>query len=612
MMHRGLHIGAAPQNLTTTAVHARTPGTSNASRRISRNCAPRLLATALAIVAGFLSLTACNRATSEYPLSTPQDEIVDKDLEGYWRSTEPGDPTLIESKYLREKKATATIRGWSFSDGTAQPVNQVYELTATQIADKHYLSASLVRPSQQDDFDLLRYRRDGNLLFVDDLRYKSAKAAVADGRARGTIDDHEVVLKVPTPKLRSLVEGGILAFERLWRLKKITKAEFEKSLERGRAQLETHSLLSVVSYPLLPAKHINTLHYKPARIVSHLKAMRDGLRERRYGDQSLESTRVRALQAVYRALDNISKIYDIDAIKPGNLDTITAGYSVVTDDDKDSTLSDLDDIGTLVLRGAAELAKLHHKDEFKKELAALRRLAVPLWKHASSLSGERELRPNSIELDLDEVWGSYSLWDSLALTNRSGRDLHGCTIYCELRGGTDETVSHIHHVSEWEADQTLHTRYFTNQEYMPSQTTKGTIKEIRLWVWSDGFTWKNVYAHRLEEKQADARRRLASPKFSIQYLPATTGFFGSPQGVKLAYDGAINRMPALQIHVTFSRGSQEQTLFWEYDRWSDGDELLSAKTMRSEKWTFRPARVKVRLYFEGLRFWHDAGSITVP
>ena len=183
-----------------------------------------------------------------------------------------------------------------------------------------------------------------------------------------------------------------------------------------------------------------------------------------------------------------------------------------------------------------------------------------------------------ILVDLDAAWGPFGPDDRLTLSNRTGIDLHNCTILVELRATGGDAVPNVFFMPNWPAGTPIHARCTKGTEVLGEMYGRRTVPRVESIVtslWSDELTRgpeTSIYAG--AERDADVGRYCGDMKVDASYQPFAKGiFWNTERGVIVRLRG-LKFAPNPRVTVFFTRGSSELSWYWDFDRWDEGQEKI--------------------------------------
>lgn len=234
--------------------------------------------------------------------------------------------------------------------------------------------------------------------------------------------------------------------------------------------------------------------------------------------------------------------------------------------------------GSLVVEGAKDLTAhaqtiALEKSSWLSAFERCRAAQLMLPTAAAECCFTQTSAPSLLSVDIDEAWAGSADYDSVCLTNDTGKTLHNCTVVVELRS-RDESRRNVHFVPEWNPSTARYARYGSGvqfgQDVIGRQTVVG-IDEARVSFWADEMHAENIvypYADRDEDRQ----KILDAMKVEWRYLPVT--FLGG-RSLDLTLDG-LSSLPAHRITLIYHRSgapASQQKLNWDLGGWKRGEQV---------------------------------------
>jgi hypothetical protein len=219
--------------------------------------------------------------------------------------------------------------------------------------------------------------------------------------------------------------------------------------------------------------------------------------------------------------------------------------------------------------------------EVRSLVATSRRLEVAkllLPRIAARYAGPPASGNRTIAIDLDAAWGPIGPDDRLMLTNRTGTELHNGTILVELRGKGGDIARNVFFAARWPSGNSLYARCPTGTELFGETVGRRSVPRVEsivASVWSDELKCESItYAYAGPERDADVGRYCRSMAIEAAYRPFERGLLWNTERGLLVRLGGIDRVPNPRVTVSFRRGADELSWFWDFDRWDEGEEKV--------------------------------------
>jgi hypothetical protein len=181
-----------------------------------------------------------------------------------------------------------------------------------------------------------------------------------------------------------------------------------------------------------------------------------------------------------------------------------------------------------------------------------------------------------LAIDLDAAWGPCGTDDRIALTNRSGLDLHNVTVEVELRDRGGRSERNVHFVARWPAGGRVYARYSQGRELLGEVVGRETVpavESVGVSVWSDELSREGMaYAYAGPERDADVARCCAGMRVISEYRPRSSGLLWTAERRVVVRLAGVRHLESPRVAVTFRRGGLESTLSWDFPRWVEGEE----------------------------------------
>jgi hypothetical protein len=138
------------------------------------------------------------------------------------------------------------------------------------------------------------------------------------------------------------------------------------------------------------------------------------------------------------------------------------------------------------------------KAEFRSIVAVCRGSEVAkllLPRIAARYAGPHVGGKRTIAIDLDAAWGPVGPDDQLILTNRTGTDLHNCTVLVELHGQDGDVARNVYFVPRWQVGTPIYARCNPGTEILGETIGRRTVplvESIVTSVWSDELTRESI------------------------------------------------------------------------------------------------------------------------
>ena len=195
---------------------------------------------------------------------------------------------------------------------------------------------------------------------------------------------------------------------------------------------------------------------------------------------------------------------------------------------------------------------------------------------AARYAGPPAPKGRAISIDLDAAWGAFGPGDRLTLTNFAVTVIHNCTILVELHGEGGDIARNVYFVPLWGAGAAIYARCPAGVEILGETVGRGTVprvESITLSAWSDELTFEAVtYDYAGAERDFDVERYCQDMKVEASYRPFAKGlFWDTERGVVVRLKG-LKFAPKPRITVSFHRRGSDLPVYWDFDRWDEGEE----------------------------------------
>jgi hypothetical protein len=258
------------------------------------------------------------------------------------------------------------------------------------------------------------------------------------------------------------------------------------------------------------------------------------------------------------------------------------------------------DVGGIFGRiGEVEGNRQAAETELRFLIATYKRLEVArlgLPGLAARYAGPRATGARTISIDLDAAWGPVGPDDRLTLFNRTGADLHNCTVLVELRAAGGEASPSVYFVPRWPAGTPIYARCPAGTAFFGEAVGSRTVPRVASILasfWSDELTRESIrYAYEGTERDADLARYCADMRVAASYRPFARGLlWNTERGVIVRLEG-LRHAPRPRILVSFRRAGGEISCSWDFDRWDEG-ESKTLDTAGKLPWDPESYRVEV-------------------
>ncbi|MDB5340528.1 MAG: hypothetical protein JWN70_6147 [Planctomycetaceae bacterium] len=246
------------------------------------------------------------------------------------------------------------------------------------------------------------------------------------------------------------------------------------------------------------------------------------------------------------------------------------------------------------------------KDQARNVITGLRQLQtakLQLPHLAKKHGGPPVVRGQTVLIDYDEAWGPHGPKSELMLVNNFG-DLHNCTILIEIQGAT-EVTQNVHFLADWKGDCPIYASYSPGIAILDETPIKQSVPAVQrlvVSIWADELTQENIqYQYAGNEQAKDVARYCKDLKISLEYRPFQKGsLWNTHRGIHLQLDG-IEFIEQSRVTVTFRRGQENKSLYWDLKRWQAG-ERKTLDTQGSLSW--EPDEISVEIGFPATSYKH--------
>tara|TARA_R110000868_G_scaffold149766_1_gene372462 strand:+ start:186103 stop:187248 length:1146 start_codon:yes stop_codon:yes gene_type:complete len=201
--------------------------------------------------------------------------------------------------------------------------------------------------------------------------------------------------------------------------------------------------------------------------------------------------------------------------------------------------------------------------------AAQKMLPKIAEKYSATLSDSTGL----IYVDFNESWGDSGPDDWLFLKNL-GETLEDCTILVELTGANGDVRKNVHFLKTWPESASMWGRYQAGEKILGRTVDKTSVtyvKELKITIYSPQFATRIDYTYKGAEKDKDVAYCCEKLTFQGEYQPYVAGvIWDNQRGARFTMNG-VSFLPKCRVDVTFRKGDQAKTWYWDYDSWTKGE-----------------------------------------
>jgi len=210
-----------------------------------------------------------------------------------------------------------------------------------------------------------------------------------------------------------------------------------------------------------------------------------------------------------------------------------------------------------------------------------------------------------IAVDCDESWGWFGPHDWCSFRN-CGAALEDCTIVVQLTGASGEVRKNVHFVKAWPANTWLYARYSPGQEMLGRKSGRMTVSGIRqvdVTIYSPQFATLIKYVYEGVEKDRHIAAHCKDLTLKGRYQPFVGGMvWDTERGAYFTLDG-VAVIPKCRVDLTFRRGSESKSFFWNFDYWKKGDEKWFGTS--KGQLTFDPDSIEITVSFPDTNYKHE-------
>lgn len=213
--------------------------------------------------------------------------------------------------------------------------------------------------------------------------------------------------------------------------------------------------------------------------------------------------------------------------------------------------------------------------------------------------------PGPFRVDIDEAWGGFGTLDWITLEN-NGPDLENVTIECTLHGQDGDEQTSVFFTPSWPS---RNPRYLdcspgiVAEGHPPygRQTVNG-IRSATITLWSPKYSTTLSYLYEGAERDGDIAANCRKLRIQGRYQPFQTGIlYNTERGMILTHVGP-SQLPASEVTVRFSDGSQNSDWSWKQKEWPTGESRTLSTP--ADSFAFDPKKIDVEFHFPRSSYVH--------